>query len=75
MTVTEAAAILSQKADEWNGKGSIYNVIWKAVRKLSNDRVFNLAAYMKYSYGPCLHGEADEDWIDEAREVLRFADR
>ena len=75
MTVTEGAARIEEVADKWTDSQStesIYAVILRAAKKLSDDPIFNLAAYMKYSFGACLSGEQDNDWIHSAKEVNKL---
>lgn len=75
MTVTEGAAKIEEVADKWTesqSTESIYAVVLRAANKLSDDPIFNLAAYMKYSFGACLSGEGDGDWIHSAKEVSKL---
>ena len=72
-TVTEAAAILSQKCEEWDGKGSIYTLPIRTARKQSKDPVFNIAAWLMFNYGPLYTGEEEADWIRAAKDILKIA--
>lgn len=73
MTVTEGAAIINAIADEWmDGKTklSIYTITRRAANKLSKNPVFNLAAFMKYSF--VLSGETDKSWLESAKEAQKI---
>ncbi len=74
LTVTAGAAIIDQKADQWqrNGRGSLSALIVREANKLSNDPVFNAAAWMRYSCGASLDGETDADWLQSARDLQRI---
>lgn len=76
-TVTGGAALIEETANNWvgRGKGSIFAATTRRAKKLSNDPIFNAAAYMKYSFGPCLSGEQDEDWLESAKWILSFNKR
>ncbi len=74
LTVTAGAAIIDQKADQWQetGRGSIYTLTVRTAGRLSNDPVFNAAAWMRYAFGPCLDGETDSGWLQSARDLQRI---
>jgi hypothetical protein len=74
MTVTEGAAIIDAVGDSWIGsksKLSIYTVTRRAANKLSKNRIFNLAAYLKYDFS-YLEGVNDFDWIQTAKEAQKI---
>jgi hypothetical protein len=77
MTVTVAAEYLDNAAFDYtnNGKGTISSLMINKSRKLSKDPVFNLAAWLMYNFGPCLHGETESDWIDSAKQILKIVKR
>lgn len=64
MTVTEG----SERLDFAGIAPDIDIASW--ARTLSDDSRFNLAAYLKYSFGVLCSGMTDEDWILEADTVL-----
>lgn len=75
ISVTSAAKKIGQIASDWvlsNSTESIANVTIKAAKKLSNDPIFNLAAFMKYNFGPCISSESDSDWLDSAKQISQF---
>ena len=75
LTVTAGAEIINQIGEEWTGstsKDDISVVTIRAAKKLSKDNLFNLAAYLRYNFGPCLSGETDSDWLFTAKEISKF---
>jgi hypothetical protein len=75
MTVSEGAAIIEGRLLEWVHADSCFSanvVSLRAARKLSPDPVFNLAAFMKYSYGSTLSNLSDSDWIEEAQQAQKI---
>ena len=72
-TVTEAAAILSQTCEDWDGKGSIYTLSIRTARKQSKDPVFNIAVWLMFNYGPLYTGEEEAGWIQAAKDILKIS--
>lgn len=72
MTLTEAADRIESIAEGPESNSSQFSAC-KTASKLSKDKVFNLAAYLKYNFGPCLQGMTDADWMKEA-EVILYAE-
>lgn len=72
LTVSEAAKKIQTAANKWMGDGkttkSCSQVTIAAAKKLSNDPIFNTAAYMKYNF-PSMFGVTDSDWIENAEEL------
>lgn len=71
-TVTEAANFIQQVSETWDGKGSIYALCVRAVRRQSKDPVFNLAAWLLFNYGPSCNGETEAAWIKSAKTILKI---
>jgi hypothetical protein len=72
-TVTEAAAVLDEVCQNWNGKGSVYALTVRTARRQFKGPIFNIAAWLKFNYGPLYSGETEADWIRSAKDVLRIA--
>jgi hypothetical protein len=72
-TLAEAAEIISQKSEEWDGEGSIYALSVREARKQSKDSVFNIAAWLMFNYGPLYSGETEDEWVQAAKDILKIA--
>jgi len=69
LTVTEAAWLIETMSLYNEGAEDIEYAIRNFTKGLSNDPVFNVAAWMKYNFGPCLYGEDDDSWIELSKEL------
>lgn len=76
-TITEAAEIIRQAADDWvespTASGSICALTVRTARRQSKDPALNIAAWMMYNYGGLYSGETEDDWIQAAKDILRIS--
>lgn len=64
MGVTRLSEELTRTMDDLTADAA------KEVNSLSADKQLNLAAYLKYSFGPLCRGMEDGDWLREADTIL-----
>lgn len=75
MTVDEGVEILQEKVEEWissNTGDSIDDLVVKHVKELSEDRLFQLVIWLKFSFGHLLTGEVYDDWVKSARSIINI---
>jgi hypothetical protein len=76
MTVAEGAILIDLAGTEWtSGKKyqslSLNALTRRVANRLSNDPIFNLAAYFKYTF-PSMDGVDDDEWIEIAKETQKI---
>lgn len=71
-SVADGAEIINRKVEDvWmTSEGfDIMGFTAQEARELSTDEVYNAASWLKYSFGPCLRGESDGDWLESAKTL------
>lgn len=69
------AAKLDQVSADWvdsDTEISLEAVLRGRLKKIETTPEVRLAIYMKYSFGACLHGTTNKEWIETAQNMIKI---